>query len=210
MAEREVWTTRGFEDFSQGTLGNAGQNLYVSRAGVLQRIHQYDFNRDGYSELVFCNSQNHWEKPSSYVYLDPLHSIERLELPSDGAWSGAVADLNGDGYDDLVLGMHYNGIRTDLNAAIYFGSPAGWSENRQQFLPAPRCTSVAAGDFNGDGRPDLALLCHGQVRLFYQSALGFEPKRYVDLPIVGEQLSAADLDGDGYAALVVRAADGEV
>ncbi|MCW5852123.1 MAG: VCBS repeat-containing protein, partial [Anaerolineae bacterium] len=41
-------------------------------------------------------------------------------------------------------------------------------------------------------------------------ALGFEPKRYVDLPIVGEQLSAADLDSDGTAELVVRAENGTV
>lgn len=210
MIISNTWTTRGFEEFRQGSFGNAGQNLYVSRAGVLQRIHQYDFNQDGYVDLVFCNSQNHWEKPPAYVYLDPLGQARRLELPAEGGWSGAVADLNGDGYDDLVLGMKYNGIRTDLNAVIYYGSPSGWSENRQQQLPAPRCTSVAVGDFNGDGRPDLAFLCHNRVRLFYQSSLGFEPKRYIDLPIEGQQLGAADLDQDGASELLVRAANGEV
>jgi hypothetical protein len=52
MKRNGVWVTRWFEGFRQGTFGNAGQNLYVSRAGVLQRIHQYDFNRDGYLEHV--------------------------------------------------------------------------------------------------------------------------------------------------------------
>jgi len=51
-----TWTTRGFESFRQGQFGNAGQNLYVSRAGVLQRIHQYDLNGNGYLDLVFCNT----------------------------------------------------------------------------------------------------------------------------------------------------------
>ena len=44
-----VWRTRGFEAFRRGTFGNAGQNLYVSRAGVLQRIHLFDLNKDGWT-----------------------------------------------------------------------------------------------------------------------------------------------------------------
>ncbi len=72
MASSGRWITRGFGDFSQGTLGNAGQNIYV------------------------------------------------------------------DGYDDLVLAMAYDGIRHDLNAIVYYGSPQGFSERYQLHLPAPR------------------------------------------------------------------------
>ncbi len=205
-----IWTTRGFESFRQGLFGNAGQNLYVSRAGVLQRIHQYDLNGNGYLDLVFCNSQNHQERPPAYVYVDPLGDASLTELPAEGAWTGAVADLNCDGYDDLVLGMRNNGIRPDLNAIIYYGAPDGMSERRQQQLPVPQCESVAAGDFNGDGRPDLAFVSQGSLRIFYQTKLGFEPHRFVDLDIAAEQLAAGDLDGDGYADLVVRTGDGKV
>ena len=204
------WVERGYEDFADGALGNAGHNLYVSRAGVLQRIHQFDLNGNGHVDLVFCNSQNHCEKPPTFVYRDALGEMSCLELPSDGAYSGAVADLNGDGLDDLVLGMRDNGIRPDLNAFIYYGSPDGLGEHRTQQVPAPLCTCVAIGDFNGDGRPDLAFLTAGKVRLFYQSELGFEPRRFADLEIEGDQLGAADLDGDGCAELIVRSAEGEV
>ena len=205
-----TWTTRGFESFRQGLFGNAGQNLYVSRAGVLQRIHQYDLNGNGYLDLLFCNSQNHSERPPAYVYDDPLGHASRTELAAEGAWTGTVADLNGDGYDDLVLGMWHNGIRPDLNAIIYYGAPDGMSERRQQQLPVPQCASVAAADFDGDGRPDLAFVSQGSLRIFYQTELGFEPHRFVDLDIAAEQLAAGDLDGDGYADLVVRTADGKV
>ena len=205
-----TWTTRGSEGFRQGRFGNAGQNLYVSRAGVLQRIHQYDLNGNGHLDLLFCNSQNHQERPPAFVYSDPLGAASRTELPSEGAWTGAVADLNGDGFDDLVLGMRNNGIRPDLNATVYFGAPDGMSERRHQQLPIPQCESVAAGDFNGDGRPDLAFVSQGRLRFFYQSDLGFEPHRFADLEIAAEQLAAGDLDGDGNADLVVRTGEGKV
>ena len=204
------WITRGFEAFRRGSFGNGGQNLYVSRAGVLQRIHQFDLDRDGHVDLVFCNSQNHGEKPPVTVYHDVLGQATPRFLPSDGGRTGAVADLNGDGYDDLVVGMFYNGIRRDLNAFLYFGGADGLGERRVQYLPAPYCTSVAVGDFDGDGRPDLAFVSDGILRLFYQTALGFEAKGYQDLDIKANQVVSDDLDGDGYADLVVRTTPGRV
>jgi len=205
-----IWRERGFGDFVDGTFGNGGQNLYVSRAGVLQRIFQFDLDGDGQVDLVFCNSQDHWEKPPTYVYSNPLAEATRIELPSDGSWTGTVADLSGDGHEDVVLGMWNNGVRDDLNAFIYFGSPCGYSERRHLRLPAPKCRSVAAGDFNGDGRCDLAFLLESGLRVFCQNELGFEPKRFVEFSIQGRQAAADDLDGDGLADLVVRAKDGDV
>ena len=192
MTQTGVWTTQGFDGFRRGTFGNAGHNLYVSRAGVLQRIHQYDLNKNGYFDLVFANDHDHGENAPAYVYRDPLGNASRYEVPSDGAWSGAMADLNGDGYDDLVLGMLSNGSHPRLNSFIYYGSADGFSERRRRLLPAPLCVSVAAGDFNGDGKPDLAYLCSKEdgssetyVRIFYQTDLGFESHRYEDIEIDG-------------------------
>jgi len=205
-----AWVTRGFEGFREGVCGNSGQNLYVSRAGSLQRIYQFDLTGNGYLDLVFCNSQAHFEKPDSLIYHDPLGNCVCRGIRSHGARTGTVADLNGDGYEDLVLGFVKDGIARDLNAMIYYGSSEGFTEKYQIALPAPRCMSVAVGDFNGDGRPDIAFLTDGRVRIFTQTELGFEFQHYVDHDIVGQQLAADDLDGDGYADLLVRSEDGRI
>jgi hypothetical protein len=63
--------TEGFEAFRAGTFGNAGHNLYASRAGVLQRIHQYDLDQDGYVDLVFSNSHDYWETAPALLYRFP-------------------------------------------------------------------------------------------------------------------------------------------
>ena len=207
----KVWRESGFAEFTNGEFGNSGHNLYVSRAGVLQRIFQYDLNGNGFLDLFFCNSQNHWERPPAYVYRNCLSQPTCCHhLPAEGAVSAAIGDLNGNGYDDLVIANLYNGICLELSATIYYGTAEGWTERYTQYLPAPESTSVAVGDFNGDGRLDIAILTRGKVRIFPQSELGFEPKRYRDTDIEGQQIRAHDLDGDGRAELVVRASDGIV
>ena len=70
---------------------------------------RFDLNGDSRFDLVFCNSHNHWEKPPAYVFPDPLGEAAPQTLPSDGAMTGTVADLNAGGLDDLVLGMWNNG-----------------------------------------------------------------------------------------------------
>ncbi len=161
-------------------------------------------------DLVFCNSQSHFEKPDSLVYSDPLGVCSYRGIRTHGCRAATVADLNGNGYDDLVLGHVKDGLATDLNAIIYYGSPEGLTESYHIEIPAPGCTAVAAGDFNGNSRIDLAFITRGKLRIFYQTELGFELKKYTDYDIEGQQLEAFDLDGDGFCELLVRTDDGTV
>ena len=203
-ARRAVWETRGFEAFRAGSFGNGGQNLYVSRRGVLQRIFQYDLTRNGYADLLFCESQDHCESAPALVVEDPLGAARETRLPARGVMGAVAADLTGDGWPDLVLACGYDGINVDQNACVYYGSPDGYSERRMNLLPAPGARAVASGDFDGRGRPAVAFLTRDGARIFYAGRLGVEARRFVDLPIAGRLATAGDLDGDGCAELAVR------
>ncbi|MBP1993416.1 FG-GAP repeat domain-containing protein [Paenibacillus eucommiae] len=203
-----IWKERGYEDFADGTFGNGGQNLYVSRKGVLQRIYRFDLNRDGYADIVFVNSHDMGERPPVYVYPDALHTAERIELPTAGAYAGAIGDLNNDGYDDLVIANQHNGTHSDGTAYIYYGSPEGLSERYKIELPVPNCRAVAIGDFNGDGLPDLAFSSEGKLVIYYQNKGGFLNDNRVILDLDVTHITAGDIDGNGYADLYVRVHNG--
>jgi hypothetical protein len=80
---------------------------------------------------------------------------------------GALIDLNGDGYDDLVLGQIRDNHATHIRQTSYvvYNDRAGnFPQSGRVVLPLPdfyfgytSVEAIASGDLNGDGRPDLIL-----------------------------------------------------
>ena len=58
---------KGFADFSKGLFGNGGQNLYVSKKGVLQRIFNFDTTGNGCFDIMITNSHDYNEKVKLFV-----------------------------------------------------------------------------------------------------------------------------------------------
>ncbi|NLZ56167.1 MAG: hypothetical protein GX900_05845, partial [Clostridiaceae bacterium] len=127
-----TYTHKGFADFSRGTMGSGGQNLYVSQKGVLQRIFNFDTTNNGYFDIMITNSHDYSEKPPLSLISDPTgpNPIERKVL-TDGYPAVVVADINNDGYDDLIVGSRYDGHHWDLAAFVYYGGPEGITENHK-------------------------------------------------------------------------------
>src|SRR5207245_9877651 len=76
-----------------------------------------------------------------------------------GAAVACAGDVNGDGFDDVIVGAPDANTHRG-SAFIYLGSPSGpsttpaWTTSGEQ-SNAQFATSVAAGDLNGDGFPDV-------------------------------------------------------
>lgn len=138
-------------------------------------------------------------------------------LPRDGQQRDGfdVADMNGDGYLDVVTGPVRKGRRAP---AIFLGDGTGhftrWREVR--FPPLPYdYGEIRAGDLDGDAVLDLVLASHlrGIVAMINdggrQFALWNEGLRY-ELPAAGVEnpafssraIELADWDGDGLLDIV--------
>jgi hypothetical protein len=125
-----------------------------------------DLNRDGRPDLVFSNGDGFnvgFTEPS------PWHGLQWLENRGDGnfayhrigdmpgCYSPVLADVNGDGFTDIVAVSGFNHVN-DANAVWM---TAWLNDGRQQFTPIPlaheptRLITLAAGDLDGNGVPVL-------------------------------------------------------
>lgn len=209
-AAKHIWSKNSFDDFMKGTLGNGGQNLYVSKNGVLQRIFQYDITGNGYPDLLFANSHSMNERPPLHLYKSIFCSEKPQELRSNGAYDGIMCDLTGDGKMDMVIACQHNGVHSDITSILYFSSEEGISEKYLAELPAPGALGVAAGNFDGSGKNALAFIGNKNIRIFYQTELGIEACKYTDIPSNAISVACGDLDNDGYDDLYVLCDDGKM
>ncbi len=171
-----------FQDFSKGKFSDAGCNIYVSKHGNIQYKNIFDLDFDGFPEVILNNDHNHYDTPDIIFYrswgLSTTESLfqpaasdapyyqsfawtaERMSsifrLPSSGGGRALVADVNGDGYDDLLVTNFIHGWTLScFPVLIYWGGADGFNMLRRSLLPADRATAVAVADVTGDGLPDI-------------------------------------------------------
>jgi hypothetical protein len=240
-AEESVWLRRrGFDQLREGRATDGGQNLYVSRRGRLQTINRLDLNTDGEIDLLFTQDHNSVYAPDSLIYWGGPHGFHSLlpelnelragfslltwldraagritRLPTWGGGRAAVADLNGDEFQDIVVANFMHNYRQDQAALIYWGGEAGFSEQNRGELPAWLASGVAIADLNRDGFPDVVVSNRGDERgeswgfrlnlesyVYWGSANGFSPGRRLSLPTISAaDVTTGDYNGDGHIDL---------
>jgi hypothetical protein len=111
-----------------------------------------DFNGDGKLDLVVTNAF------SNTVGIMPGNGDgtfqPEVDYRTDNAPVGvAVADFNGDGKLDLVTSNL--GFGTTSTVSVFLGNGDGTFQAHADYVTGRSPYSVAGGDFNGDGKPDL-------------------------------------------------------
>ena len=169
------------------------------------------------------------------IVIDPLATSVTWMATGDreGAYFGTsvatAGDVNGDGYDDVIVGApdYSNGQTGEGAAFVYYGSVAGVSTTASWIaeLNQPNAvfgTSVAtAGDVNGDGYADViigapgyekgevnegaAFVYHGRKAGLETAANWMVESDQVNASLGWSVASAGDVNGDGFDDVIVGA-----
>ena len=120
----------------------------------------------------------------------------------------AVADMNGDGRPDLIVGHDGEPTQLFLNNGVA-SNPFG-GVTPQNITASEPTTSLAVADVNGDGRPDLFVGNSGvPSQLYVNNGSGTAPFSGVTPQAVTAQgddttsVALGDLNGDGHPDLFV-------
>ena len=127
-AQTQTWVEDTFEDFSDGKLDASGQNIYISRDGKIRTIHRFDLNDDGYIDLLFNSTHNDYAFiPASMATVNQNRKIKTGQLAVEGSIKAEVADLNRDGYLDVLFCPNPSGIQHSRRfITIIWGGEDGW------------------------------------------------------------------------------------
>ncbi|MCB2156879.1 integrin alpha [bacterium] len=200
-----------------------------------------DVNGDGYDDIIvgasnYANGQSQegavyfYHGSESGVYGTPDFVIEgNAALINLGYSVSTAGDVNGDGYDDVIMGapLFTDDLYREGAAFVYYGSAGGLSstpdwimtgtQNTERFGTSVSC----AGDVNGDGYDDVIIGANtykngedyeGGAFVFHGSQTGLSNSP--DWTGEGNQAAcffgnyvsnAGDVDGDGYDDVIVGA-----
>ncbi|MGH0167059.1 UNVERIFIED_CONTAM: hypothetical protein FKN15_054799 [Acipenser sinensis] len=162
-------------------------------------------------------------KKDNVYRLVPEHILWGSEVASSFGYSVAVADLNNDGWTDLVVGApNVFDRKAEIGGAVYvYINPSGlWKRAIPVRLNGTYdsmfgLTVTSVGDLNQDGFADIAVGApfdgDGKVYIYHGSASGINTKpaqvldgEGVGVKLFGYSLSGGmDIDGNSYPDLVV-------
>ena len=202
-----------------------------------------DVNGDGYADVIvgapyYSNGQ--LIEGGAAVYLGSASGLSLIPNwlgESDQAITyfgysvGTAGDVNGDGYDDVIVGVpgYNNGQPDEGTAVVYHGSTSGlafvpsWLGESNQDYAQFGYSVGTAGDANGDGFSDVIVGApyydhdqtdEGAVAVYHGSAAGLSliPSWGYESDQAEAQFGfsvgmAGDVNGDGYADVIVGASD---
>jgi FG-GAP-like repeat len=191
--------------------GNMGGNADISMPSsiVIGGAATADFNGDGKSDVAVVQGTLNGTALDTSISMLPGNGDGTFQtpistsLPNFGTQLLVAGDFNGDGKMDVAASFvpFTFGLSVALgNGDGTFGPPVANPVNLPQFS----AQAMIAGDFNNDGKQDLAALVEDSVYILVSNGDGtFQPKLVGNIPGHPLSLAVADFDHDGNLDMTV-------
>ncbi len=165
-----------------------------------------DFNGDGIPDLVIANALSNTVSVLLGAGNGTFHAARTFAAGS-GPSAVAVGDFNGDGIQDLAV-ADYASFGGTPGVSMLLGNGDGSFRNAVSYAAGPSPDSVAVGDFNGDGIPDLAVandvISSGTVSVLLGTGDGtFQDAVSYPAGPSPTAVAVGDFNGDGIQDLAV-------
>src|ERR1035437_3974053 len=184
---------------------------YISSSQLEATILASDIARAGTAWITVVNPSP-GGGTSNLAFLEVTKAISSLvfneiDYPTGNEpSSSATADFNGDGKLDIVI-TNYNGGGSGATFSVFLGNGDGTFQPRIDFPTATQPTSVVVGDFNGDGKLDLAIadLAEMTVSIYLGNGDGtFQFNAAYPVASGPYSLAVGDFNGDGILDIAAR------
>jgi hypothetical protein len=152
-----IFLNNGDRTFSFGTF----QFAEIIDSFCTDAVWVGDINGDGNLDFVMGTMSNRSPRTSllpTFIYFGYPFNMENVDtiFPSSNE-TPYVADLNNDGYLDIITGVWRDYDFSNLLACswVYWGSDEGWSDSNRVCLPGAGTHPVFPADLNRDGFLDV-------------------------------------------------------
>lgn len=177
-----------------------------------------DVDNDGDQDLIIASGGNEYRGDSEYItqriYLnDGQGNFNEKYVFEDSymtASSVAVADFNGDGFQDIFFAGHAvpYGYGLAPGSKLYLNNQDGsFKMANNEFAPflveMGMVTDVEVADVNGDAKPDLILAMEWEsVKIMINNGNEFILQEVGDEKGWWKHVKAGDFDGDGFIDII--------